>query len=176
MFDETPALLYHYKKHGRVSLVPHILVFSDAHGFSAPVERALAANPGAEAVVFLGDGLRGFCSAFEEAGERSPLICVAGNCDGPFCGEPQTLTQRLLGELLFITHGHLFGVKRSLEPLGSAAAKSGCKAALFGHTHSPVVTVAAGVLLINPGSIGLSGSYCRLELLHGQLCPYLLTA
>lgn len=92
---------------------------------------------------------------------------VRGNMDGqtPF---PVVRTETLGDKKIFATHGHLQGVKRSLEDLKEEAEEEKADIVCFGHTHIPFCQQINGVLYINPGSISLpkgrtpQKSYVRL--------------
>jgi putative phosphoesterase len=78
------------------------------------------------------------------------LHAVAGNCDAP--GE----TERLLtleGVRVWMTHGHLFGVKGGLDGLISRARGLNANLALYGHTHIASNRRERGLWLMNPGQL-----------------------
>lgn len=136
------------------------LVFSDSHGTSAGMKRALRMHPDAEVVFFLGDGL----SDFEELiNDRSrAYIAVRGNCDSSgILGDSmikKTDSITLLGHRIFLTHGDLYGVKYGLDGIKRLAVDHNADLVLFGHTHTMlekyIPTEEGGYYLFNPGSIG----------------------
>ena len=71
---------------------------------------------------------------------------------------------------VFLTHGHLFGVKSGLDTLAAAAKDMGAQLALFGHTHQALLEERNGVTLLNPGAAGRFGrsSYAVVELANGK--------
>ncbi len=80
---------------------------------------------------------------------------------------------------LFMTHGHLYGVRRGTRALAAAARKFGCQAALYGHTHEAEITREGGILIANPGSISMPyvaapPSYLRLTINGEQIIPELV--
>ena len=112
-----------------------LLILSDSHNSASAVERILHAESDANAVVFLGDGLRDL----EEALTLHPkmkVYAVAGNCD---FGALEPLD----GLAAFDS-----------DTLADAAAARGAEVALFGHTHKPTALQKNGVFLFNPGSCG----------------------
>ena len=111
-----------------------LLILSDSHNSASAVERILHAESDANAVVFLGDGLRDL----EEALTLHPKMKV------------YAVDQ----VVVFYTHGHMYGVKYDLDTLADAAAARGAEVALFGHTHKPTALQKNGVFLFNPGSCG----------------------
>ena len=142
-----------------------LLVLSDVHGHTRAMMRAVDAHIDADAVFFLGDGLRDV----EEIGETYPrmrVYRVRGNCDYA-CFDPLDGLTAFGGVAVYYTHGHLFGVKSGLETLAGAAASRGTDVALFGHTHQPCKEKLAGVTLFNPGAIA-GGSYGVIRLNGGE--------
>ena len=137
-----------------------LLILSDSHNSASAVERILHAEGDANAVVFLGDGLRDL----EEALTLHPkmkVYAVAGNCDFGAL-EPLDGLAAFDQVVVFYTHGHMYGVKYDLDTLADAAAghahnhrlARGAEVALFGHTHKPIALQKNGVSLFNPGSCG----------------------
>ncbi len=125
-----------------------ILVLSDSHGY--PLNNLLmkAESLGRiDAVFHLGDGYRdmdGFLTEF-------PLLFrVGGNCDF-FGGEREELVP-LFGKRFFLTHGHAYHVKSTLNLLKSRACETEADCVLFGHTHEPHNEYDAGRLYLNPGA------------------------
>ena len=150
------------------------LIFSDSHGRATAMHEALARQVrDPDAILFLGDGLRD--AEWLDSG-GSALFMVRGNCDWFGGGDtPDEQTLPFEGHKLFLTHGHLYGVKGGIGALIAHAATLGADVVLFGHTHQPVCqtlpageTVGATKLsrpmhLFNPGSIG-AGSFGTLTL------------
>ena len=67
---------------------------------------------------------------------------------------------------LFLTHGHLFGVKSGMSRLRLEANRVGANIALFGHTHRPFLEEDGGVWYMNPGA-ARSGRYGVIEITDG---------
>ena len=82
---------------------------------------------------------------------------VPGNCDF-FTSAPPSLTVSLDGVRVFLTHGHLFGVKSGLTRLALEARRVGAQLALFGHTHRALLEAQDGLWLMNPGACGAGRS------------------
>lgn len=95
-------------------------------------------------------------------------LVIAGNSDG-FTTFPNEKAITLDGILFFCTHGHRQGVKAGLSGLASAAKARGCGYALYGHTHLKRTDKVDGVICINPGSVGFSGSYTVIETNNGNV-------
>ncbi len=90
---------------------------------------------------------------------------VTGNCDfGPKGKEERLVTWA--GRKFYLTHGHQYGVKRSLNSLFYRGQEIGADVILFGHTHVAVCEQIEGIWMINPGSASLPR--------HGSPCSYAL--
>ena len=129
-----------------------LLILSDSHGSAQAVRRILAAESDADAVIFLGDGLRDLERALDAA-PKTRVYSVAGNCDYGAL-EPLDGLAAFDGVVIFYTHGHMYGVKYDLDTLAEAAAARGAEVALYGHTHIPMDEQRGTVRLFNPGSCG----------------------
>lgn len=131
-----------------------IVVLSDSHGAVAPAEAAIAAQPDAEAVIFLGDGLRQFEDIPPLFPEKA-FYMVAGNCDwgGSYKNSDQIT---LAGKKIFFTHGHTCCVKYGLGYLMQSARAAGADIVLYGHTHVAGEFYENGIYVMNPGSISQS--------------------
>ena len=135
-----------------------ILILSDSHGNIASVREVVKKHPSASYVLFCGDGLRDI-ETLESEFSTKIFLSVKGNCD-LFYDAPDTRMIPLGGHNVFMTHGHLFGVKSGYGVLAKHARDQGADIVLFGHTHLPFegrMTVGDhSVHLFNPGSIGRS--------------------
>ncbi len=140
-----------------------ILVLSDSHrALGAMYDAAMLECP--DAVMHLGDHVS---DAEELSYALNPIdfYMVKGNCD--FGAQaPETILTELGGVRLFLTHGHLFGVKTGLTRLRLEADRVGAQIALFGHTHRPLLEEAGGVWYMNPGA-ARDGRYGVIEIKNG---------
>ena len=57
---------------------------------------------------------------------------------------------------IFITHGHIYGVKLTLSALIDEACARGADLVMFGHTHIANNSMSGGIHVFNPGTCGLS--------------------
>lgn len=138
-----------------------ILIFSDSHGDARRLREALLRHPDITTVCHLGDGNR----EFEAAADAFPVHTfygVAGNCDFA-CNAPGARLEILGGRKVFMTHGHLYGVKGGVYTYHCAARERGAEVALFGHTHQPFEDYADGIYLFNPGSLR-EGNYGIMDI------------
>ncbi len=128
-----------------------IAVFSDTHG--NPNRMLLAIEHfKPHMVIHLGDGGRDVEKIKTQFPELA-LKAVKGNCDIT-CSLPVTDMISVNGVNLFITHGHLFGVKQTPAMLISEAVQLGANGVLFGHTHKTQNYQEQGIFVINPGTAG----------------------
>ena len=128
-----------------------ILVFSDSHGNTAHMERAVELmRP--DQVLHLGDVARD-AQALARRFPQLPVTWVAGNCDGPGTGDPEQQLLTLEGRCILMTHGHRYQVKLSPYTAILAAKEAGAQILLFGHTHNAVCFREGGLWVMNPGSI-----------------------
>ena len=132
-----------------------IIVFSDVHFDSEKLERLLPIMNSADYVVFCGDGMNNF----ERVSGRItvPTVCARGNNDF-FSHISENSTFAIGNTRIFVTHGHRYGVRNSVEFLAEAAANNNCTLAFFGHTHVFFDKTIGGVHVINPGAL-CNGSY-----------------
>lgn len=140
-----------------------ILVLSDSHrAIGAMYDAAMLEDP--DVILHLGDHV----SDAEELSYALDLIdfyMVRGNCD--FGAQaPETILTELGGVRLFLTHGHLFGVKSGMSRLRLEANRVGANIALFGHTHRPLLEEDGGVWYMNPGA-ARDGRYGVIEITDG---------
>lgn len=152
---------------GRKDFV-RILVLSDSHGDRDAVRRALLEQPGAEAVIFCGDGEHDLDAMGYSFPEKA-FYLVRGNCDwGSQLELKGALT--LEGVKLFFTHGHLYSAKLTDSQVIAAARGCGAQILLYGHTHIPRNEYQDGLYILNPGSCrGYQGTYGVVDLTKGGI-------
>ena len=133
-----------------------IVVFSDSHGSVEPMLHAVREEK-PDLVLHLGDHARD-AEALQRELPGLDIRFVRGNCDWSSDAE-EVLTPVADGVRIFMTHGHRYGVKYTLDSLANAAHFSGASLALFGHTHQSEYRRMGDVTLFNPGAAGSGGSY-----------------
>lgn len=147
-----------------------ILVMSDSHGNENAVFRAIGEQPEAQVIIHLGDGEREARAAAARFCDRTFHI-VCGNCDYG-AAFPTWDTAVYGGQRLYLTHGFAERVKSGLLTLLLTAQEKEANAALYGHTHLPLIDFRNGILLFNPGSIGSSDpTYGVLDCSPSGLLP-----
>lgn len=140
-----------------------ILVLSDSHAALSFMRRCIdQTRP--DHVIHLGDHYDDG-QAMADAYSHIRFHLVPGNCDRFRCppGLPDVLCYDVGGVRIFMTHGHLHGVKSSDCRLVAAARDYGASVALYGHTHSPVCfRTEDGMWVMNPGTCGSFGGSAGL--------------
>lgn len=132
-----------------------LCVFSDSHGYGGAMLHAIEENE-PDMIIHLGDGgaeLNKIRSQFPQI----PLKAVRGNCDLSLSLPDKEIID-VNGLKIFLTHGHLYGVKNGLDPLLDAARLAQAGLVLYGHTHTAHYTRSGGIEVLNPGSCGLGSS------------------
>lgn len=142
-----------------------ILVMSDSHS-SLRFMRLCIDRLKPQHVVHLGD-LYEDAQAIREDYPHIRFHMVPGNCDSYLIRntEPAVLCYDIDGVHLFMTHGHLHGVKSGLSRLVYEARQMQAQGVLYGHTHEKLCRREEdGLWVINPGSCrGDHGSVALLE-------------
>ena len=140
-----------------------LVVISDTHGNRAGVDGLSALFQENDYAVFLGDGFSDVHPYFSYYRDKT-RVCK-GNCDF-FATLPEEGVLEVEDTRIFYCHGHRYSVKSSLLSLALRAKELNCSVALYGHTHTPLITETDGVTLVNPGtlrfSVGQGGSYAYL--------------
>lgn len=138
------------------------LVFSDTHGNIDDCIFIIKENNDAELVIHAGD-------CVDDAENLSYIFpnvkfeYVRGNND-LFSKESDEKVVSVFNRKIFLTHGHIYGVKNGLSKLLDKAKKLECDIAIFGHTHIVHYENRGGVALLNPGaSRGSRASYAVIE-------------
>lgn len=132
-----------------------VLVFSDSHGLLTNMKKAIREHPQIGYMIHLGD----YGTDASEIGAEFPHLnieVVQGNCDR-IREHPEEKVLKLGGKSIFITHGHMYGVKYNMASIIEKGVHEDFDVILFGHTHEPYVEWRKGILLVNPGSISKTG-------------------
>lgn len=128
-----------------------ILVLSDTHGNVVDeFIKKIKKEEKFDMLIHCGD----FCkdaSYISNTLNISKYIQVKGNCDwnSEIC-ELEKID--ILGKKIFVTHGHLFSVKKDLSELKNYAKLQEADIVFFGHTHKSYSQYEDGILFFNPGS------------------------
>lgn len=133
-----------------------VIVVSDSHGDVDGLRLAFAQarrHGKIDAAVFLGDGLTDFEAARPLlTAEGTACYAVRGNNDWG-AQEPYEQCFLLNGVRFYLSHGHQWHVKYTLDRLWYAASEYRAQVALYGHTHRESLELERDVYLINPGAV-----------------------
>ena len=145
-----------------------IVVFSDIHGSQEITQRILDFNPDRDYTISLGDSeLR------NNFLQDNDVIMVKGN----YPRDPGMFYDRdikLGGIKIFMTHGHRWGVRRSLAKLGKMGMERGYDLILYGHTHIANISKIHDNFILNPGSAksprtSLPPTYLIVNIMDGNM-------
>lgn len=142
-----------------------ILVFSDSHRSRGGMLNAIDAHD-PDQVIHLGD-LQEDAEELSYVYPKLPICMVPGNCDG-WTMQPLKKQITLAGKQILLSHGHLWGVKRSYDAAIADARAAGADILLFGHTHVALCKqLEDGLWVMNPGASRASYGLILIE--DGQI-------
>lgn len=127
-----------------------VCVLSDSHGKLKRAEQVVSEMGELDLLLHAGDYYEDALYLAETCGVE--VKAVTGNCDRYATGPAEELLE-LGGYRIYLTHGHLFGVKHSLVRIYQRALDLGAAIVIYGHTHVPHQEWIENILFLNPGSI-----------------------
>jgi len=127
-------------------MLDKILLLSDIHGNYNSLVRILCKHSDVRFILVAGDVLLN-----KKQIDELKLICVKGNSD--YLDLPKELSLDINNQKIFLTHGHLYDVKYSLNKLINKAQTLDAKIVVFGHTHRPYINKHNDILFLNPGTL-----------------------
>lgn len=129
-----------------------ILIISDTHRNVRRLKDVMDREKRVDLVLHLGD-LEGH-DGFVKQVTGCELQAVRGNCDYDSSWPSDTMVE--IGDhMIFMTHGHRYGVDYDLYELEDMARGCGADIAMYGHTHRPYFAQQTdGFTILNPGSLG----------------------
>src|SRR5699024_3145886 len=130
-------------------MMNQLLVISDSHSMTSELKDISERHRQIPYKVHCGDSELNEDSVYLE-----DYATVRGNCDwnGKFPNDIQFGIDQLS---IYVTHGHLYGVKYSLTELLDRAKEVEANIVCSGHSHLAFAEMHDGILFINPGSIRL---------------------
>ena len=108
-------------------------IMSDSHGDRRAIDRAVERAGKVDLWLHAGD-----CApdaAYLALVSAVRVENVAGNTDWPDGKTPDEIVVEAAGHRIFLTHGHIYGVRSTLEMLVAAAKEAQADIAVYGHTH-----------------------------------------
>jgi len=138
-----------------------LLVMADTHGYLDAARRAIVERGPWDHLLHLGDSVLDAVDLAAELGVD--VVAVRGNNEYEGADDPgDVLTFEAGGVRFYAVHGHQVdlnpwdeGYEDALKKLAALAIDDQASVALFGHTHVALVKEIDGVLLVNPGGLGL---------------------
>ena len=150
-----------------------ILVLSDSHSYFDKALKIFEKEK-PDIVIGAGDGIKDI-EELSYIYPKAEYYMVKGNCDYFDRSHNEENLFEIDNIKIFLTHGHLYGVKRSLSSIKEIGKKSNASLIVFGHTHKPYIEKDGDMTLFNPGATE-DGRYGiiilekgNIELIHKQL-------
>ncbi len=153
-----------------------IAVVADTHGETEEICRHLQAWK-LDVLIFAGDYYRDGEKIAKSL--QIPYHGVRGNCDR---NEPRAADEEIItikDKKFYILHGHLWGVKQSINRMYYRALERKADVVVYGHTHVAHLEQIDHLWLINPGSasrprIDKRGSYVLIDWQQEVFSPQLI--
>ena len=150
-----------------------ILVLSDSHSYFDKVLKIFEKEK-PDIVIGAGDGIKDI-EELSYIYPKAEYYMVKGNCDYFDRSHNEENLFEIDNIKIFLTHGHLYDVKRSLSSIKEIRKKLNVSLIVFGHTHKPYIEKDGDITLFNPGATE-DGRYGiiilekgNIELIHKQL-------
>ncbi|MDN5305093.1 MAG: uncharacterized protein PWP46_1979 [Fusobacteriaceae bacterium] len=134
-----------------------ILILSDSHSnFNNIYEIYNREKP--DKVIFTGDYAKDGKELSFAVDKEEDFFIVKGNCDFLDFHTKENIEFELLNKKFFITHGHLFAVKRNYDIIQKESENKGYNIVIFGHTHRAYYEEVNNIHYFNPGA-ATNGEY-----------------
>ena len=143
-----------------------ILVLSDSHSYFNKVLKIFEKEK-PDIVIAAGDGIKDI-DELSYVHPEAKYYMVKGNCDFFDRSHNEENLFEIDGIKIFLTHGHLYGVKRSLSSIKEIGKKLNVSLVVFGHTHKPYMEKDGDMILFNPGATE-DGRYGVIILENGNM-------
>ena len=143
-----------------------ILVLSDSHSYFDKVLKIFEKEK-PDIVIGAGDGIKDI-DELSYVYPEAKYYMVKGNCDFFNRSHSEENLFEIDGTKFFLTHGHLYEVKRSLSSVKEIGKKLNASVVVFGHTHKPYIERENDIILFNPGAAE-EGRYGMIILENGNI-------
>lgn len=143
-------------------------VISDTHGDLVSAEKAIRLMGNIDMLIHAGDTFRDAMLIKEKTGIE--VIAVKGNTD--FDCEADIEKVISIGKKrIFLTHGHAYNVKFTLDRLYYKALETNSDIVIFGHSHMQTLVNEKDITFLNPGSVsrprgGKKPSYAIIDVIQ----------
>lgn len=124
-----------------------VLIMSDTHGLTKEIERIKKRHT-CDLMIHCGDS-----ELVSDASVLKDVEVVKGNCDVGKGFLEEKVIDLNNGITCFVTHGHLYDVKESLQRLSYRSEELAVNFCFFGHTHIAGSETIGKTVFINPGSL-----------------------
>ena len=146
-------------------------VMSDSHYDLDAIDNAVCMAPDVDCWFHAGDSIADTEYLAKVSGKK--VYKVPGNVDWHSTAAPE-ITVDMAGVRIFMTHGHRYQVKWSLDKLAQKAASIGADLVIYGHSHVGAQDEIGGILFVNPGSVseprdGLLPSFMKIKITNGKI-------
>ncbi len=125
-----------------------ILIVSDTHGNNKILKKLVKKYEHFEYLIHLGDHIWDV----DNIDFKGKVLSIKGNADRGAIGELDRVFT-IDGYNIWLTHGHLYGVKFGLNKLFYSALEKKADVVIFGHTHMALNIDYENILFFNPGSL-----------------------
>lgn len=143
-----------------------ILVLSDSHSYFDKALKIFEKEK-PDIVIAAGDGI-GDIDDLSYVHPEATYYMVKGNCDFFERSHSEENIFEIEGKKFFLTHGHLYDVKRSLSSIKEMTKKLKANLVIFGHTHKPYIEYYEDEILFNSGATE-DGRYGLIILKDGNI-------
>ncbi|MDP4182854.1 MAG: metallophosphoesterase [Bacillota bacterium] len=149
-----------------------ILLFSDSHGYTHNMFKAVNKVKDIDIIIHLGDFVKDI-QKLSDMIKGPKYEFVLGNNDWSREFPSEKLIE-VEGKKIFITHGHLYNVKNDYTKIIQKGVSLGADAVFFGHTHKTEELYYEGMMVLNPGSISIPSqsdrpTYCVIEIKDNKI-------
>ena len=150
-----------------------VLVLSDTHSnFNKVLKIFEIERP--DIVIAAGDGIKDI-DELSYVHSDVKYFTVKGNCDFFDRSHSEENLFEIEKVKIFLTHGHLYEVKRTLDTIKEVGRQLKASLVIYGHTHRAYLEENKDVTLFNPGA-GEDGKYGiilidknNIQIFHKQL-------
>ena len=143
-------------------------IMSDSHGNAAAMEMAVKLAGKVELWLHAGDCRED--AEYLKILSQTRVVYVNGNCDWPGAEAKDEAIIEAEGHRIFLTHGHIYGVRQNTFLLTAAAEANRADIAIYGHTHIAEITPGT-VYVLNPGSVSRPRDEARASFIVMELLP-----
>lgn len=141
-------------------------IMSDSHGSQRAIDDAVQLAGKVGLWLHAGDCRED--AEYLQLISQTRVVYVNGNCDWFTDENRDEAIIEAGGHRIFLTHGHLYGVRDSTELLQATAAANGADIAVYGHTHVADITPGE-VYVLNPGSVSRPRDEVRPSFMLAEL-------